>query len=440
MKNKPQPMKKTADSPFKRIPKLRFPEFRDSPEWEVNSLERICSKVTQGGTPSTSNEEYWGGNINWITPAEMGKTLSPYISESVRKITQKGLSKCSSELLPSNSVIISTRAPIGLLAINSQETAINQGCKGLILKKSNNHKYLYYSLLHNNWRLNDLGAGNTFKELTANSLKQFKIPIPSLPEQQRIADCLSSLDEWIAAEAQRLDAFKDHKKGLMQQLFPCEGETTPQLRFPEFQNAPEWEEKSIGKKLKLLSGYPFKSSEITEDSRGIPLLRGINITEGYIRHNKDIDRYYVNNIDGLEKYLLRENDLVIGMDGSKVGKNSALISSSDSGSLLIQRVARLRGKCINTVKFIFMHVNSYRFHAYVDSINTSGGIPHISAKQINDWTICFPPTEQELVRVTECLSSLEQWITSQTNRVAFLKAHKKGLMQQLFPSGEEGNV
>ena len=220
-------MKETTHNIPKRIPKLRFPEFQNAPEWEAKRLASACIKVTQGGTPSTSIDEYWNGSINWITPAEMGKTLSPYISKSVRQITPEGLKKCSSELLPKHSVIISTRAPIGLWAINTQETALNQGCKGLIPKKTNSYKYLYYVLFQNNWRLNDLGAGNTFKELTANSLKQFEIPIPSLPEQQRIADCLSSLDELITAQSAKIDALKEHKKGLMQQLFPS---ASPRLR------------------------------------------------------------------------------------------------------------------------------------------------------------------------------------------------------------------
>jgi type I restriction enzyme S subunit len=211
----------------------------------------------------------------------------------------------------------------------------------------------------------------------------------------------------------------------------------PVLRFPEFRDAGEWEQLSIGDKVDLLSGYPFKGEEISEDSSGIPLMRGINITEGHIRHSRDIDRFFLGDAQYFEKYLLQNNDLVIGMDGSKVGKNSALITDKDSGALLIQRVARLRTECKATISFIFQHIHSIKFHSYVDRINTSSGIPHISAKQINEFEIFFPPVKKEQQKIADCLSSIDGLVTAQTQKVEALKAHKKGLMQQLFPAEGE---
>jgi type I restriction enzyme S subunit len=202
------------------LPKLRFPEFRDAAGWEESRLADICSKITQGGTPDTSEPKFWGGSINWMTPAEMGKTESPFIDATTRTITESGLDNCSSYLLPIYSVILSVRAPIGSLAINTTPMAINQGCKGLITGNTLSFSFLYYSLINSKARLIDLGAGNTFKELSGSALKSYEIGLPSPPEQQKIAACLSSVDEVIAAQAQKLEALKTHKKGLMQQLFP----------------------------------------------------------------------------------------------------------------------------------------------------------------------------------------------------------------------------
>jgi type I restriction enzyme, S subunit len=203
------------------VPKLRFPEFWDAGKWEKKRLIDMCERISQGGTPDTANPDYWNGSIEWLTPAEMGKTKTRFMQSTARKITKTGLKNCSSDLLPINSVIISTRAPIGHLAINKSEMAINQGCKGLIPRESTNYDFLYYSLLNFKISLIDLVAGNTFKELTGNSLKNFEIPFPTLSEQQKIADCLSSIDSRITAETQKLDTLKAHKKGLMQQLFPA---------------------------------------------------------------------------------------------------------------------------------------------------------------------------------------------------------------------------
>ncbi len=209
-------------------------------------------------------------------------------------------------------------------------------------------------------------------------------------------------------------------------------ELTPRLRFPEFRKAEGWREIPIGDKVDLLSGYPFDGTDICEDSTGTKLLRGINITEGAIRHTPEIDRYFLGNKDGLKKFEVIENDLVIGMDGSKVGKNSALISSDDAGALLVQRVARLRTTDPSLIRFLFLHVNSPLFHRYVDKINTSSGIPHISAKQIKDFVICFP-SEREQQKIADCLTPLDEVIVAQGRKVETLKAHKKALVQQLFP-------
>ncbi len=209
------------------VPKLRFPEFRDAGGWEVKPLIELCSRITQGGTPDTSNPQYWNGKIEWLTPAEMGKSENRFVHSTARRISQLGLSNCSSELLPIGSVIISVRAPIGHLAINISKMAINQGCKGLIPNVNTNTNFLYYMLLFYKPALIDLGAGNTFKELSSSSLKNFNIASPELAEQQRIADCLTSLDELVSAQTQKLEALKEHKKGLMQQLFPTMNEAKP---------------------------------------------------------------------------------------------------------------------------------------------------------------------------------------------------------------------
>ncbi len=204
-------------------PRLHFPEFRNAGPWEVKSIKELSDKVTQGGTPNTSINEYWDGDIPWITPAEMGNDAEyHYIANTNRTISMLGLKNSSAELLPKNSVIISSRAPIGYVAINKLEMATNQGCKGIIPKVDVYYDFLYFCLLNAQRHLNDLGAGAGFKELSTSVLKKFQIPVPKLPEQQKIADCLSSLDRVIELEAQKLEALKTHKKGLLQQLFPQE--------------------------------------------------------------------------------------------------------------------------------------------------------------------------------------------------------------------------
>jgi len=207
----------------------------------------------------------------------------------------------------------------------------------------------------------------------------------------------------------------------------------PDIRFPEFENDGEWMEKKLGNYIDLFSGIALKSEELTENDSGIPILRGINITEGYIRHTKDIDKYFLGSLENLDKYVVKVNDIVIGMDGSKVGKNVAMITQEDEGSILIQRVARIRTNAEADVNFVYQYFISDKFRSYVDTVNTSSGIPHISAHQIKDYIVGFPSKIQEQQKIASCLSTLDNLISAHSQKLELLKSHKKGLMQNLFP-------
>lgn len=158
-------------------------------EWEFRHLGDVC-EIVNGGTPKTSIDEYWSGNHRWITPAEMGKRSSLYVGDTERKITDSGLRNSSARLIPPYSVILSSRAPIGHLVINTAPMATNQGCKGLIPSPLVDYKYLYYFLSNSIELLNSLGTGATFKELSAEKLKNVPIPLAPLHEQQHIVRIL----------------------------------------------------------------------------------------------------------------------------------------------------------------------------------------------------------------------------------------------------------
>lgn len=205
----------------------------------------------------------------------------------------------------------------------------------------------------------------------------------------------------------------------------------PRLRFQEYKVEGEWKLKIIKNEIDFLSGYPFKSEDISEETVGLPLLRGVNITEGCIRHSNEIDRYYNGDITKIAKYFLKEGDLVIGMDGSKVGKNSAIIDSNNANSILVQRVARLREKKDSCVKFIYQHINSIRFHKYVDEVKTSSGIPHISSSQIEGFKIYFPSLSEQK-KIASFLSSIDDRLTNLKQKKLLLERYKNGLMQKIF--------
>lgn len=203
----------------------------------------------------------------------------------------------------------------------------------------------------------------------------------------------------------------------------------PKLRFPEFKG--DWKYDQIGNYIEFFSGIALKSEEISDDQLGVPILRGINITEGYIRHSKEIDKYFLGSSEKIKKYLVKENDLVIGMDGSKVGKNVALIKKEDENSILIQRVARIRANDYSNINFIYQHIFSKQFHDYVDIVNTSSGIPHISSQQIKDFRIGFPSVTEQ-TKIASFLSAVDEKLNLLTEKKAALEEYKKGMMQKIF--------
>jgi type I restriction enzyme S subunit len=208
-----------------------------------------------------------------------------------------------------------------------------------------------------------------------------------------------------------------------------ENENVPKLRFKEFDR--KWEKGPIGNCIELFSGYAFKGEEISENTSGVPLLRGINVTEGYIRHNTEIDRYFLGDTSNLARYRVQVGDMIIAMDGSKVGKNVALASLEDDGSLLVQRVARIRPKDGVDIRFIYQKIFSSAFRTYVDVVNTSSGIPHISAQQIKDFTIGFP-SFLEQKKIATFLTVIDDKIKSLKKKKTLLDQYKKGITQKIF--------
>ena len=163
-----------------------------SSEWPVVRLGDVAD-IHNGGTPKTGVADYWDGGLLWVTPAEMGKLSSPYLGTTARTLSPEGMKASNTKLMPTQSVIMSSRAPIGYLVINIEPMSFNQGCKGLIPHDALDHKYLYYFLLSSKDYLNSLGSGTTFAELSAGKLKEVEIPLPPLDEQKRIVAKLNAL-------------------------------------------------------------------------------------------------------------------------------------------------------------------------------------------------------------------------------------------------------
>ena len=207
----------------------------------------------------------------------------------------------------------------------------------------------------------------------------------------------------------------------------------PHLRFPEFTG--EWKKVRLGEKCNMLCGYAFNGEDIVEQGSYL-LMRGINITEGSIRHSSELDRYYSGSIEKLDKYKLAVGDLVIGMDGSKVGRNSAIVSSYEDGSYLVQRVCRIKSSIGNN--YILQFINNTKFHQYVDTVKTSSAIPHISLGDIQNFRISIPPTQDETDKIAKLFLLLDERIATQNKIIEDLKKLKSAISKQVFAQKPNG--
>ena len=198
------------------VPRLRFPGFTTT--WKQQKLGDIAT-IVGGGTPATTHSEYWNGTIDWYAPAEI--TNQRYVSHSQRQITQLGLEKSSAQLLPAHkTVLFTSRAGIGKMAILQREAATNQGFQSLVLHDGIDPYFIYSMNAILKKKAEKIAAGSTFLEISGSHLAHIRITIPSLSEQKQIGSFFRTLDDRIHCHEQYTVKLVELKKGLLQKMFP----------------------------------------------------------------------------------------------------------------------------------------------------------------------------------------------------------------------------
>lgn len=361
------------------------------------------------------------GDIPFYKIGTFGSEPDAYISQSLFEEYKK---KYSFPI--KGDILISAAGTIGRTVEYNGENCYYQDSNIVWLAHNNNITNGFLKQLYSIVKWSSL-EGASIKRLYNSNILETSFYIPQKSEQQAIASYFTSLDSQISASTSRLASLKQMKAASLQAMFPQEGETVPKIRF---QNN-RWQKYKVGDLCDLLTGYPFPGDKILTKGKDL-LMRGINITEGSIRHSNEIDRYYNEDTIGLEKYRLQVGDLVIGMDGSKVGKNSALVTSKEKNSLLVQRVARLRNEDKNLIKLIQIAVGSDNFIKYVEEMKTSSAIPHISPADIRNFPLSLPEDSNERRLIASYFTSLDRQISLQSQRLEKLKQIKSACLDKMF--------
>ena len=363
---------------------------------EFRTMEEVF-EIRNGYTPSKNNPDFWeGGTIPWFRMEDIRQN-GRILSDAIQHITPAAIK--GKGLFPANSIIIATTATIGEHALVIADSLANQRFTNLTVRKSLSACLLpkfvfYYMFVIDEWCKKNVNAGN-FASVDMKRFKKLDFPLPPIEVQTEI---IHILDKFTSLEAEleaELDCRKRQYEYYRDKLLSFENVGGQEI---------EW--KKIGEFCDTLSGFPFDSSKF--QTSGIKLMRGKNVKRGYFDFNEDDDRYW-ESPDGLEKYLLQDKDIIISMDGSLVGKSFAMLSKKHLPLLLVQRVARVRAKGVNQ-NYLFHNI-AHRFSGYVDKKKTGGAIPHVSMKDIQNFSIPVPSlSEQE--RIANILDRFESLTTS----------------------------
>ena len=422
------------------VPKLRFPEFRGAEGWSEEKLDDLVHfqdgfafkstafvKASEDATQVIRITDINNKNIN------EDKVYIPTAFLERNNLVKYGVE--DGDLLLS----LTGAAGFNFFFWNGGPATINQRTAKVTSKRKDGHALLRLlePLIHE--KLNERGEGQN-NNLSKEFLNTIVLLVPEPAEQQKIAECLSSVDELMAAQARKVETLKTHKKGLMQQLFPREGETQPRLRFPEFQNAGEWEAKKLGQIAKYTKGFAFKSEDYK--SQGVRIIRVSDLGTDFIKPNNE--KLFISSEAEHEyaRYKLTASEIIITTVGSKpelvdsaVGRGIYVTSNNEG--LLNQNLLKLEVLPGVNSRFLFSHINTPEYQRFIASISRgNANQANIAVKDLMGFII-KAPSSAEQQRIATCLSSLDALITAETQKYEALKTQKKGLMQQLFPSPKE---
>lgn len=432
-------MKNKSDlNPQFRLPKLRFPEFRDAPEWDEKRLGEIFDYHTTANNSRADLSD--SGDTYYIHYGDIHTKFHTYVdfSKDIIPKINSGLYKNATLLTNGDLILADTSEDTEGLAKSIEVRGINHGIKAisglhtiLLREKQNEYVNGFKGLLREidtvSKQIQKFAVGIKVYAISKAVLMQILLPLPSHNEQQKITDCLSTLGDLISSHTKKLETLKKHKKGLMSQLFPADGKTVPRLRFPEFRDTQEWEEKRLGNVGEIITGntpstansYYYRGNKLFVSPGDMTNTRYITSTKTTLSEEGFKETRHV-----------RANSILFVCIGSTIGK-----------------IAQNKYECatnqqINSVSPFSEYSNDFIYSAleyYANNIALIAGIqavPIINKTAFSNVKIKFPclPEQQ---KIANCLSSLDKLISAQTQKLEILKKHKKGLIQQLFPAAEE---
>lgn len=416
----------------KLIPDLRFPEFKDNSNWKGETIGDVCSILR--GSPFAKSQIDNNGINKCIHYGELFTKYNEVIKKVYSKtnVSDGTFSKKGDVLMPSSDVTPSGLAKAS--ALNIENVLLGGDMNILRVKENIDSVYLSYFLNNNKKHILKLVTGSIIKHIYASDIEALPLLFPlNKDEQQKIADCLTSLDEVIIGHEDRLVTLQDHKKGLMQNLFPQEGKTKPKFRFPEFKNEKDWDIVQFNKYITLYRGSSPRpiANYLTKDEDGVNWIK-------------------IGDTSKVNSFLLKEIEERITIEGARssrpVYKGEIILANSMSygkayelavdgciydGWFVLRNFEEKFNK-----QYLLQLLNSDYMQNQYAKLAAGGIVKNISSEIVNNTNLLRPKILEQQ-KIADCLTSLDELIEEENSLIKQLKQHKLGLMQGLFPKIEE---
>lgn len=424
------------------VPRLRFPEFQGAAAWEPVSLRKASIPVDERVGERKLTPVSISAGIGFVPQAEkFGRDISgnQYQLYTLVRDGDFVFNKGNSLKFPQGCIYLlqgwgQVAAPNVFIAFrlkNGYSNAFFQNCF-----EQNQHGKKLKKDITSGARSN--GLLNISKETFFN----VEIPTPSLPEQQKIADCLDSADALITAQGRKLEALRAHKKGLMQQLFPQEGETQPRLRFPEFEGAGKWVDIPLSKLVSALdAGVSVNSGDRRALSHEIGVLKTSAVTSGVFDPLENKVVFDEEEVKRVREPVRADTVIISRMNTPALVGANAYVKNDYPNIFLPDRLWAAKPRPGADMRFVALVLGSDRGRAALSGLagGSSGSMKNISKPSVLELVV-MAPSRPEQRRIADCLTSLDDLIAAESQKLDTLKIHKKGLMQQLFPQAREDDA
>lgn len=396
-------------------PQIRFAKFKDT--WEQRKLGELA-EIVGGGTPSTSVNSYWDGDIDWYAPAEIGEQI--YLESSQRKITEEGLNKSSAKILPIGTVLFTSRAGIGKTAILLKEGCTNQGFQSIVPNKVKLDSYFIFTRSEELKRYGEtVGAGSTFVEVSGKQMANMELMMPkTMLEQQQIGEYFANLDHLITLHQRKYDKLTKVKKSMLEKMFPKNGTNVPEIRFKGFTDA--WEQRKLGD---IITEY----KETVDSDCTLPILTSSK-TEGVILQEEHFGRKQQHDITGYN--ILPRNYCTYRNRSDGVDFTFNINKCCDKG-IISKFYPVFSGKNSDVFFLSLVLNNSEEVVREIAYTCTGTGQKVLSFLDLQKMKVRVPNFDEQK-EIAAYFESLDHIITLHQRKLEKLKILKKACLEKMF--------